>query len=93
VDKGQGSVEDGIEFIKSFDEVILHTRCVKTKEEFDNYSYKIDRMTGDILPDIVDTWNHYCDGIRYALEPAMQAHQAGAEGFSAGQQMASAADY
>lgn len=93
VDKGKGSVEDGIEFIKSFDEIILHPRCTKIKEEFENYSYKVDRLSGDILPEIVDAWNHYCDSLRYALEPAMQAHMAGADGFSSGASMLSASDY
>jgi len=71
-EKGKGSVEDGIAFIKSFDEVIIHTRCVKTREEFTNYSYKVDRLTGDVLPVIVDAWNHYIDALRYALEPIMK---------------------
>jgi len=58
---------DGIEFIKSFDEVIIHPECKATAEEFRKYSYKVDKRTGDILPDIVDAWNHYIDSIRYAL--------------------------
>lgn len=71
-EKGKGSVEDGIEFIKSFDVVIIHTRCVKTLEEFRLYSYKIDRMSGDILPIIIDKHNHFIDALRYALEPVMK---------------------
>jgi phage terminase large subunit len=70
--KGKGSVEDGIAFIGSFDEVVIHPDCTSTAEEFRNYSYKIDRLTGDILPVIVDDWNHYIDAIRYALEPIMK---------------------
>jgi phage terminase large subunit len=71
-EKGKGSVEDGLAFIKSFDDVVIHPRCVKTIEEFTNYSYKVDRLTGDVLPIIVDAWNHYIDALRYALEPAMK---------------------
>lgn len=70
--KGPGSVEDGIQFIKSFDIVIIHTRCPKTLSEFRLYSYKIDRLSGDIMPDIVDADNHFIDGLRYALEPVMK---------------------
>ncbi len=72
--KGKGSVEDGIEFIRSFDQVVIHPRCVGTKEEFDKYSYKVDRLTGEVLPIIVDAWNHHIDALRYALEPIMKDH-------------------
>lgn len=70
--KGKGSVEDGIQFIKSFDEVIIHPRCVETFQEFRLYSYKVDRLTGDVLPILVDANNHYIDSLRYGLEPAMK---------------------
>jgi phage terminase large subunit len=66
--KGQGSVEDGISFLKSFREIVIHTRCKKTLEEFRLYSYKVDRLTGDVLPDIIDKWNHYIDATRYGIE-------------------------
>ena len=74
--KGKGSVEDGIEFIKSFRKVVIHPRCRNTIREFDLYSYKIDRHSGDILPVIVDSNNHAIDAIRYALEPIMKAKRA-----------------
>lgn len=73
VEKGKGSVEDGIEFIKSFSEVIIHPRCTETIREFRYYSYKIDRLSGDVLPVIVDKFNHFLDATRYALEPMMKA--------------------
>lgn len=72
VEKGKGSVEDGIAFIKSFDRVIIHPRCVNTAREFRLYRYKVDRLTEDILPVPVDEDNHAIDAIRYALEPAMK---------------------
>ena len=71
-EKGKGSVEDGVEFIKSFKQVVIHPRCVNTLSEFDLYSYKIDRLTGDILPQIVDAHNHAIDALRYALEPLIK---------------------
>lgn len=73
VKKWAGSVEDGIEHIKSYDEVIIHTRCTGTASEFAEYSYKVDRLSGDVLPDIVDANNHYIDAIRYALQPLISA--------------------
>lgn len=71
-EKGKGSVEDGIEFIRSFDQVIIHSRCKNTAKEFRLYSYKTDRQTEDILPIPVDAYNHAIDAMRYALEPAMK---------------------
>lgn len=72
VKKWAGSVEDGIEHIKSYSEVIIHPRCKGTKEEFAEYSYKVDRLSGDVLPKVVDDWNHYIDAIRYALQPMIK---------------------
>lgn len=77
VHKGKGSVEDGVEFIKSFDEVVIHERCAGVYEEFRKYSYKVDRLSGDVLPVILDDWNHYIDAIRYALEPLMRQQKTG----------------
>lgn len=70
--KGKGSVEDGIAFIKSFKKVIIHPECKATINEFKNYRYKTDRLSGDVLPDLVDEDNHCIDAIRYALEPIMK---------------------
>ena len=72
VEKGKGTVEDGIEYIKTFDRVIIHPRCVKTAEEFTNYSYKVDERSGDITNIVVDDYNHCIDALRYALERRMK---------------------
>lgn len=72
VHKWAGSIEDGIEFIRSFRMVYIHSRCLKTAEEFVKYSYKVDRLTEDILPNIVDAHNHYIDALRYALQPMIK---------------------
>lgn len=70
--KGKGSVEDGVEFIKSFRKIVIHARCKNVLNEFSLYSYKIDRLSGDILPVLVDANNHAIDALRYALEPLMR---------------------
>ena len=72
VSKWKGSVEDGIEHIKSYKNVYIHPRCDGTLQEFRDYSYKVDRLSGDILPLIVDADNHYIDAIRYALSPMIK---------------------
>jgi phage terminase large subunit len=72
VHKWSGSVEDGIEFVRSFRQVHIHTRCMEVASEFVKYSYKTDRVTGDILPQIVDKDNHYIDALRYALQPMIK---------------------
>ncbi|CAG4887920.1 PBSX family phage terminase large subunit [Paraburkholderia saeva] len=66
--KWGGSVEDGIEVLRGFDEIIIHPRCPHTAAEFGAYSYKVDKQTGDILPIIVDKHNHHIDGIRYGFD-------------------------
>ena len=65
--KGQGSIEDGVEFLRSFD-IKVHPRCEKVIEELTLYSYKIDPHTQEILPVLDDKDNHTIDALRYALE-------------------------
>lgn len=72
VDKWPGSIEDGVDYIKTFDRIVIHPDCEYTAQEFRLYSYKIDKRTGDILPKIEDKWNHLMDSIRYALVPFMR---------------------
>lgn len=71
-EKGKGSVMDGIEFIKSFEKVVIHPQCKHTQDEFRLYSYKTDRLSGDVLPMPLDSNNHIIDALRYALEPIMK---------------------
>lgn len=78
--KWKGSVEDGISFIRSFERIYIHPRCRHVYEEFQLYSYKIDKNSGEILPIVVDAYNHYCDALRYALEPLIRRRGAAATG-------------
>lgn len=70
--KGKGSVLDGIQFIRSFRRVYIHPRCKQTLNEFATYSWKVDRLSGDVLDTPVDANNHWIDALRYALEPIMR---------------------
>ena len=65
--KGKGSVEDGIEFLKSYD-IVIHPRCKHTIDEFSLYSYKVDKLTDEVLPVLEDKKNHVIDSVRYAVE-------------------------
>lgn len=72
VTKWKGSVEDGIEHIKTYKKVVIHPRCENTAREFRLYSYKVDKKSGDILPVVLDEHNHYIDAVRYALNPLIK---------------------
>ena len=72
--KGPGSVEEGVAFLRSFEQIIIHPRCKYTAQEARLYSYKVDKLTGDILPVLVDNHNHMIDAIRYALEPFIKGN-------------------
>lgn len=76
VEKWKGSVEDGIAHLRSYKEIIIHPRCTKFLHEARTYSYKVDRLTGDVLTDIVDKNNHYMDATRYALGPLIKQRNA-----------------
>lgn len=70
--KGAGSVEEGIEFLKSYD-IIVHPRCKHLIDELTLYSYKIDKLTNEVLPVLEDKDNHVIDALRYALEGMRKA--------------------
>jgi phage terminase large subunit len=69
VKKWQGSIEDGVAHLRQYDAIIIHVRCVHAQEEARLYRYKVDKHTGDIMPQIEDKNNHIWDGVRYALAP------------------------
>jgi len=75
--KWTGCVDDGIEYLKSFRKIYIHTRCAKKVgekqtilEEHQNYSYKIDKNTKQVLPIVNDKagWDHGIDAERYGLD-------------------------
>jgi len=67
-DKWKGNVEDGVAHINGFKRIVIHPRCRHIAEEARLYSYKIDKVTEEILPIIVDAYNHGWDSVRYALD-------------------------
>ena len=73
--KGARSLEEGVEFLKSFD-IIVHPRCSHLIDELTLYSYETDPLTGAILPKLADKDNHVIDSLRYACEGARRAMRA-----------------
>lgn len=70
--KGPGSVEDGIEFLKSYD-IVIHPDCRHTIDEFTLFSYKVDKKTGEITNVLDEKKNHTIDSARYAVESVRRA--------------------
>lgn len=70
--KGAGSLEEGVEFLKSYD-IIVHPRCTHLIDELTLYSYKVDELTGEVLPILADKHNHVIDALRYACEGSRKA--------------------
>ncbi|MGE6498640.1 PBSX family phage terminase large subunit [Cupriavidus metallidurans] len=70
--KGAKSLEEGVEFLKSFD-IVVHPRCQHLIDELSLYKYKEDPLTGAVLPILDDKDNHVIDGLRYACEGARRA--------------------
>ena len=78
--KGPDSVINGIQFMQQF-EIIIDERCVKTIEEFENYTWTKDRETNEYINIPVDSYNHCIDAIRYAIGDLMQGSQIKAKTF------------
>ena len=87
--KWSGSVEDGIAFLRSFPEIVIHERCKHMIDEAKLYKYKVDPLTGEPLPAIEDRHNHCWDAVRYACGPIMK-HTAKVKLRSGGKRLAPA---
>jgi phage terminase large subunit len=75
--KWPGSVEAGIDHLRSYDAIVIHTRCTHAAEEAKLWSFKVDRLTGKVLPEQVDAHNHIMDAARYALEDHVRSRSTG----------------
>lgn len=70
--KGARSLEEGVEFLKSYD-IVVHPRCQRLVDELTLYSYKVDSLTGQVTAILEDKDNHMIDALRYAVEGARRA--------------------
>lgn len=66
-EKGPGSVLNGIDKLQRCD-IIIDERCIKTIEEFENYTWVKDKKTGEYINEPVDLFNHHIDAIRYGIQ-------------------------
>lgn len=71
-DKWPNSIEDGVAWLRGFDEIIIHERCEHMQREARLYSHKIDRRSGNVLKSIEDRENHGWDSIRYGACPMIK---------------------
>lgn len=67
VKKGPDSVMQGIQYMLQYD-IVIDERCVKTIEEFENYTWQKDKKTNEYVNKPVDSYNHCIDAIRYAIQ-------------------------
>jgi hypothetical protein len=52
----------------------VHPRCnVLLRQELENYSYKVDPLTEEVLPILEDRYNNAIDALRYACEVVRKA--------------------
>ena len=67
--KWKGCEEDGIDHLRSYKNIVIHPRCKLAVEEAKNWSWKKDRLTGDILRVTTGKFDNTWAAVRYALEP------------------------
>jgi phage terminase large subunit len=65
--KGKDSVIHGIQKLQQY-QIIVHPDCTGVITEFENYSWKKDKVTGEYINEPIDEFNHYIDALRYSLQ-------------------------
>lgn len=65
--KGPDSIIHGIQKLQNY-ELIVHPSCEGIITEFQNYSWKKDKATGEYINTPIDDFNHYIDALRYSLQ-------------------------
>lgn len=65
--KGKDSIIHGIQKIQQY-EVIVHPSCEGVITEFENYTWKKDKQSGEYINTPIDDFNHYLDALRYSLQ-------------------------
>lgn len=71
--KWRGSIEDGVEHLRSYKHIVIHPRCELAREQAKKWSYKVDRLTQQVRPVLEDGDDDVWDAVRYALEMIIRA--------------------
>jgi phage terminase large subunit len=66
VPKGQGSVNQGIQYVQD-QKISITKRSINGIKEYRNYMWDTDR-DGNIINKPIDMWNHFLDATRYGFE-------------------------
>lgn len=73
--KWTGSVEDGVAHLRGYERIVIHPRCAKLAEQARLWRYKVDELTGDVMPKLVDGHDDGWDATRYALSPLIKRRE------------------
>lgn len=65
--KGKDSIIHGIQKLQNY-KIIVHPTCEKLITEFENYSWKKDKQSGEYINQPIDEFNHFIDALRYSLQ-------------------------
>jgi len=65
-DKGKDSIIAGIDFLQEYD-IIVNSHLNDFWDEFQNYTWEMDKMTGEPLNRPIDDYNHFIDALRYSV--------------------------
>ena len=65
--KGKDSIMHGIQKLQNY-EIIVHPECEGIITEFENYTWKKDKQSGEYINTPIDDFNHYIDALRYSLQ-------------------------
>ena len=68
----KSSIQAGIDYLRSFDEIVIHDRCKETIKEAKNWKWKTDPRSGDVVPILIDKHNHIMDALRYSHVEAIK---------------------
>lgn len=65
--KGSGSILSGIQTLKDY-KIYIHPNCKNAINEFCNYTWEKDKVSGKLMSKPVDKYNHLIDALRYSIE-------------------------
>jgi phage terminase large subunit len=71
-EKWPNSIDDGVVFLRTFSKIVIAPQCKHLIDEAANYCFKTDRLTGAVLPQVLDRHNHLFDSLRYSLSPLIR---------------------